>query len=332
MVIYFGGTGEEGTDLSAHFKQSVALSKVTSPGFQEKHPCYLFAPMLPKEYYDVTPYAPGNPSHLMALVNDAMYALIRTLNNPPVDTNRIYVTGLSRGGSAAFGMLSSYPGRFAAAVPTATSMSSNLVPTNHPGNYWLFINEGDIRKRGIKDMLDKTAETVRSRGGDFRLSAYPDGGHDSWSKAWREDDAWDWMFSKDLRRPSAASAPLLIPACTASVPGKDARSGPSRGADGLDGTCYVSATPVAKGGWWLAEYPEPVIGRVTVETGTRDGKGKLSRGRVEVSTDGAYWFPAGNFDDGICRFALRAPIRFLRILPEPETPEILTVRKVTITP
>ena len=333
MVIYFGGTGEEGTDLSAHFKQSVAIAKVTSPEFQAHHPCYLFAPMLPKGHHDVTPYGPGNPPHLTALVNDAMYALIRTLDNPPVDTNRIYTTGLSRGGSAAYGMLSSFPGRFAAAVPASTSLPPSQIPANHPGNYWLFINEGDLNKKGVKEMLDKTAEAVRVGGGDFRLSAYPSGGHDAWSKAWREDDAWEWMFSKDLRRPSADAARLTLPACTASIPGRDAGRGPGRGADGLDGTAYVSATPAAKGDWWMAEYPEPVIGRVTVETGTRDGKGALSNGKVEVSVEGEHWFWAGDFDrTGICRFALRAPIRFLRILPEPEKPETLTVRKVTVAP
>ena len=333
MVIYFGGTGEEGTDLSAHFRQSVAIAKVTSPEFQAHHPCYFFAPMLPKGHHDVTPYGPGNPPHLTALVNDAMYALIRTLDNPPVDTNRIYTTGLSRGGSAAYGMLSSYPGRFAAAVPAATSLPPGLVPANHPGNYWLFINEGDLNKKGVKEMLDKTAEAVRAGGGDFRLSAYPGGGHDAWSKAWREDGAWEWMFSKSLGRPPAATPRLTLPACSASIPGRDAGSGPGRGADGLDGTAYVSATPAAKGDWWMAEYPEPVIGRVTVETGTRDGKGALSNGKVEVSVEGEHWFWAGDFDrSGICRFALRAPIRFLRILPEPGKPEVLTVRKVTVTP
>ena len=333
MVIYFGGTGEEGTDLSAHFKQSVAISKVTSPAFQEHHPCYLFAPMLPKgNSYDIIPYK-GNPPHLTALINDAMYALIRSLDNPPVDTNRLYVTGLSRGGSASYGMLSSYPGRFAAAIPTSTSLPPSLIPTNHPGNYWLFVNEGDLKKKGVKEMLDSTGETVRSRGGDFRLSTYPENVHDAWSKAWKEDDAWDWMFSKDLRLPSATTAQSLrLPACSASIPGKDAKSGPEHGADGLDGTSYVSATPAAKGDWWLAEYPEPVAGRVTVETGTRDGKNKLSGGQVEVSVEGEHWFWAGDFERGICRFTLRAPIRFLKVLPDPDTPETLVVRKVTVIP
>ena len=335
MVIYFGGTGEQGTDLMAHFRQTVVFSEVTAPAFQQKRPCYLFAPMLPTDYYDIMPYAPGEPPHLTALICDAMYAVIRTLNNPPVDTNRLYVTGLSRGGHVSFALLSGYPGRFAAAIPTSTFQSPSLIPADRPGDYWLFLNEGDYGRKGMKETLDKTIEVVESRGGEFRLSTYPQGGHDAWSKAWREDAAWDWMFSKSLRRPpagAAAPARAPTPVCTASIPGKDAKTGPQYGADGLDGTSYVSAKPMSRGDWWMAEYPRPVSGKFTVETGAPGGKGALSAGRVEVSADGATWHPAGGFNNGACRFELRAGVRFLRVLPEPATPETLTLRKVTVAP
>ena len=42
------GTGEQGKDLVAHFNQTTIFSIITSPSFQKKHPCYLFAPMVPK--------------------------------------------------------------------------------------------------------------------------------------------------------------------------------------------------------------------------------------------------------------------------------------------
>ena len=48
MVLYFGGTGEQGTNLVDQFHQTTVFAKVTSEEFQKRHPCYLFAPMLPK--------------------------------------------------------------------------------------------------------------------------------------------------------------------------------------------------------------------------------------------------------------------------------------------
>lgn len=100
---------------------------------------------------------------------------------------------------------------------------------------------------------------VRAGGGDFRRSTFPDRGHDAWSKAWREDAVWDWMFSKRADgRAGASAAPPLKAVCTANVPGADDAHGPDRAADGLDATCYVSRDPVSRGDWWMAEFAVPV--------------------------------------------------------------------------
>ena len=339
MVIYFGGTGEHGRDLMAQFNQTAVFSKVCTPEFQQRRPCYLFAPMLPNDrVYNIHPYQ-GQPTETIALINDVMYAMICSLDNPPVDTNRLYVTGLSFGGIASSAMLSSYPGRFAAALPVSSFLRAEELPESNPGNYWLFLNEGDYNRPGMKGILDKAAETVVSRGGEFKLSLYPQGGHDAWSKAWREDVAWDWMFSKSLGQPEKQNdnvatkiRVLPTPVCSANVPGENAANGPERGVDGLDGTSYVSTRPMATGDWWQAVWPEPITGKFTVETGTLDGEDKLSNGRVEVSQDGVRWFPAGNFDEGTCKFEQRTRIRFLRVLPEPNAPETLTLRRLTVMP
>jgi len=47
LVLYFAGTGEVGTNLMAHFKQTALSDKLASPAFQKERPCYLFAPMRP---------------------------------------------------------------------------------------------------------------------------------------------------------------------------------------------------------------------------------------------------------------------------------------------
>lgn len=59
MVVYFGGTGEQGTDLSLHFRQTVLFSRLTEAEFQKRHPCYIFAPMLPKGAV-IGPHCPAN--------------------------------------------------------------------------------------------------------------------------------------------------------------------------------------------------------------------------------------------------------------------------------
>ena len=164
------------------------------------------------------------------------------------------------------------------------------------------------------------------------MGVYPDKGHDAWSKAWREDAAWDWMFSKRADGGGAQSVALLPKAvCTASVPGADDAHGPDRAADGLDATCYVSKEPMSRGDWWMAEFAAPITGRVSVLTGTREGRGRLTSGFVEVSSDGRNWTRAGKVQrrTGIAVFDAEG-IRFLRVRPEPPRPEVLTLREVRI--
>ena len=76
------------------------------------------------------------------LVCDAMYAVINAAKNPRVDTNRIYLTGLSYGGSAALTFPFGYPGRFAASLPVAGYAGECSVPDEKPGNIWMLYIEG----------------------------------------------------------------------------------------------------------------------------------------------------------------------------------------------
>ncbi len=91
---------------------------------------------------------------------------------------------------------------------------------------------------------------------------------------------------------------------------------------------------MGRGDWWMIEFAEPVKSRITVRSGTRDGQGRLSSGRVEVSRDGRLWSRAGGFSrrTGDCSFIQRSEIRFLRVLPESVKPETLTLREITVKP
>ena len=178
LVVYFGGTGERGTDLALQFRQTAVFRKVCSEKFQKIHPCHLFAPMLPVDG-TIESGAPEAPTNLAELVCDAMFAAIRSLGPGAVDPNRIYVTGLSAGGSASVSMLSAWPGRFAAAVPVATTADAGMVPSSKPGNYWLLYNESEFQRPGARAGLDAFKRTVAEWGGEVRESTFPTSGHNA---------------------------------------------------------------------------------------------------------------------------------------------------------
>ena len=339
MVVYFSGTGEQGDDLMCEFGQTTVFEKLTVEEFQKKHPCYLFAPLMPK---GLTMRAAryGERSRLADLTSDAMYAVIMAQKSPAVDTNRLYVTGLSWGGVAAFELASSYPGRFAASVPISCIHTPLRIPAERPGNYWMIYNESSYQDDCSQRTIQKLEEVVRTRGGEFMVSTFPDTGHDAWRKAWSEDSVWDWMFSKGLAQRSRLDDAGLFDdyniigraKCAASVPGLDEGHGPERAVDGLDGTAYVSERPVEKGDWFMLEFQRPIKGTVRFYSGYRDGKSGLCDAAIEVMIGEGKWRRAGVFSkkNGECKCVLRTRTKCIRVIYYGAKSRTMVLRKVAL--
>jgi len=341
MVIYFGGTGEHGTDLVAQFNHSSIFSKITSPEFQQKYPCYLFAPMVPKKTYLRCDHGVGPP--MADLVCDAMYAVIGHAQTPAVDINRIYLTGLSYGGSAAYTFPFGYPGRFAASLPCAGFANHHSVPPEKPGNIWLLFNEHEYASDEMQKVLSDIIQTVTERGGEHRVSTLPDKGHNVWDKAWSEDVVWDWVFSKTADggavKPAARNraarrqwVALDGAVCTASIPGRNRGTEPWRAADHLEATCYVAAEPFQSGDWWLIEFARPVTGTIAVKSGYANGRNRMADAFVMTSADGEQWIQHGKFDldSGICRFVPHIPIKYLRVISSSQAGEVAVLREIEV--
>lgn len=347
MVVYFGGTGEQGEDLACQFGQTTVFEKLTDPEFQKVHPCFIFAPLMPKGM-TMRAALPGSSSRLADLTCDAMYAVIASATSPRVDTNRLYVTGLSWGGGAAFDLPCSYPGRFAASVPISSIQSPLRIPKDTPGNYWMIYNESAYGSEWSKQAIREIEKVVSERGGDFRRSTFPDVGHDAWRKAWSEDAVWEWMFSKTLdkkknkplhrdltpsKNADSALHHLLVKSkCSSSVPGKDAGHGPDRVVDGLDATAYVSERPAERGDWLKIEFPETVKGTIRLYSGFKDGKSSLRAAFVESSKGDGKWRRVGVFSSktGEATVVMREPAKCLRVVYGSPKPQTMVLRKVVL--
>jgi hypothetical protein len=277
-----------------------------------------------------------------------MYAVIASAGSPRVDTNRLYVTGLSWGGGAAFDLPCSYPGRFAASVPISSIQSPLRIPKDAPGNYWMIYNECAYDSEWSQQAIREMEEVVCERGGDFRRSTFPDAGHDAWRKAWSEDAVWEWMFSKTLakkkvrgftkgltlpKNADSAFHNLIVKSrCSSSVPGKDSGHGPDRIADGLDATAYVSERPVERGDWLEIEFPGPIKGTIRFCSGFRDGKSRLRSAFLESSKGDGKWRRIGVFSSktGEATAVLRSPVKCLRVVHGGPKPQTMVVRKVVL--
>ena len=140
--------------------------------------------------------APQNPHKKKWWDTKAVKQLLDTIvANNRVDKSRIYLTGLSRGGGAAWEMAVQYPETFAAMavvcgmtpVPYASWIDKRMP-------IWVF--------HGIEDQSipisesDEMVKKLREMGYDVRFTRYKGVGHDSWIQAYDTETLYDWFVEQ----------------------------------------------------------------------------------------------------------------------------------------
>ncbi len=164
LVVAFHGSGERGTDNERHIAVHRLATAWADPANQARNPAFVVAPQLPTtlRWTMDAPVAQSSFTSGERVVLDLIDALEREF---AVDTNRVYLVGLSLGGHATWDIVSRLPERFAAAVP----MSGHADPTQ-AGKLldfplWVFHGESDgvvpvSESRGILFEMEKRGREV----------------------------------------------------------------------------------------------------------------------------------------------------------------------------
>jgi predicted peptidase len=109
-----------------------------------------------------------------------------------VDTERVYLTGLSMGGYGSWALASEYPDRFAAVVPICGGGNRIMSITLKDIPIWAFHGAKDsvVPVEESKDVV----EAINARGGNAKLTIYPDANHDSWTETYNNHEVYDWLL------------------------------------------------------------------------------------------------------------------------------------------
>ena len=83
----------------------------------------------------------------------------------------------------------------------------------------------------------------------------------------------------------------------------------------------------------MAEFPAPVVGKVEVFSGDREGNGRLKHAYVEVSANGRSWTRAGTFSNrnGNCSFVRKEKFTHLRVRSAEDAKAPFVLRRCTVT-
>ena len=131
----------------------------------------------------------SSPSKPMELLMALVQELIKTL---PIDTNRIYITGLSMGGYGTFDAILRYPQLFAAAVPVCGAGDPSKAASISKMPIWIFNGAEDPTVDPIHSINMFNALT--KAGGHPGFTQYPEVGHFSWLGAYSDPLMMQWLF------------------------------------------------------------------------------------------------------------------------------------------
>ncbi|MBB4077415.1 putative peptidase [Lewinella aquimaris] len=114
-----------------------------------------------------------------------------------VDTNRVYLTGLSRGGFAAWTLAMHTPQRFAALVPVCGAVAHSYdmwIPNDLP--IWVHHGTEDelIHPSESVDMIENLQRKRMTP--KPKLTLYEGVGHNAWDPAYDDPKLYEWMLAQ----------------------------------------------------------------------------------------------------------------------------------------
>lgn len=187
LLVYFPGTLTYGHDVRR-------LGSGDPPEILEEGrdlPMVVLTPMTPRLWER------WHPTVVMALVAHAV-------RQHRVDPDRVYLSGVSLGGVAAWDTAIAYPDRIAAIAPVAAWAHPQGLERMVDVPVWAF--HGALDFAIPTSFQSRLIDRLRELGGEPRFTVYPFGAHWIWNRTYRRDDLYAWMLGQSLAKRRSAGA------------------------------------------------------------------------------------------------------------------------------
>ncbi|MCX6643427.1 MAG: prolyl oligopeptidase family serine peptidase, partial [Candidatus Bathyarchaeota archaeon] len=186
LLVFLHGAGERGEDL-----ETIKLHgppKLIETG--KKMPFVVVSPQL----------AIGerwSPDIMAWVIKD----LLKTVR---IDSDRIYLTGLSMGGNGAWETAAKYPELFAAIAPICGLGDPSIAWRLRNIPIWIFHGAKDpvVPIKHSDDMY-----TALKQYENVKYTVYPEAGHDSYTDTYLNEELYSWFLSQRRFRFTEAQAP-----------------------------------------------------------------------------------------------------------------------------
>ena len=117
---------------------------------------------------------------------------------PEVDTQRVYIIGLSMGAMGTYDLVIRYPEIFAAAIPICGIVNPNRLSAAKDVKFRIFHGDADdvVPVKGSPEAY----KALKAAGADVEYIEFPGCNHGSWNPAFNYPGFMDWLFKQKKKR------------------------------------------------------------------------------------------------------------------------------------
>jgi predicted esterase len=201
LVIFLHGVGERGQNNHAQLRHGVMA--FAEPAIRTEHPAFILAAQCPEGVrwsevdhtwrnanFTDDPMPPM--AALMELIDDFIS------KNPNVDTDRIYVAGLSMGGFGAYDLLARKPDLFAAGIVLCAGGDLSIAPII--SHIPLSIFHGATDMTVSVNMARSMINALQNAGAKPEYKEFTTLGHAIWQEVFFNEDNLQWLFSQSKKQ------------------------------------------------------------------------------------------------------------------------------------
>jgi len=176
LILFLHGRGERGSDIDLVKKHGIPKLVEEDTDF----PFIVVSPQCPEDQF-------WSPSVLKKLLDHVCQKL-------RVDTNRIYLTGLSMGGYGTWSTAIEYPELFAAIAPICGGGDPNRLCRLQDMPIWVFHGAKDTTVPYEKSV--EMVEALKNCNGNVKFTLYPELEHDCWTQTYQNPELYQWFLEQ----------------------------------------------------------------------------------------------------------------------------------------
>jgi len=185
LIMFFHGMGEMGNNVLK--LKAEGIPKLAD---HKDLPIIIFSPQC----------AVGTDWHNLSAELRAL--LLEIIKNYNADTSRIYLTGLSAGGTGTWKTAIAYPKAFAAIAPICGGLADIYAENGTALEgiekiikipVWVFHGTHDDVAPLAESVL--AVEKLKALGGNVKATYYPGVGHDCWTETYDNPEFYEWLLS-----------------------------------------------------------------------------------------------------------------------------------------